>query len=65
MVPWADHVGRCKSNAYDDFTRMVLEWYERKDPKEYFGELTRFKQAGSAEAYISKFLRLSMMVPDL
>lgn len=37
----------------------------RGDPEEHFGELTRLKQIGSVEAYISEFLRLSMMVPDM
>lgn len=51
--------------TYDEFTRRVLEWFERKDPEEYFGKLTKLKLTGNVEAYISEFLRLSVMVPDL
>ena len=56
------HVG---VRAYDEITRRVLEQFERKDPEEYFGELTRLKKSGSLEVYILKFLRLSVMVRDL
>lgn len=56
------HVG---VTTNEDFTRRVLERFERRDPKEHFGELIRLKHTGSVEAYISEFLRLSGMVPDL
>lgn len=56
------HVG---VTTYEDFTRRVLEQFERRDPKEHFGELTRLKKTRSAEAYISEFLRLLAMVLDL
>lgn len=56
------HVG---VTACKDFTRRVLECFEMKDPKDHFREMARLKQTGSAEAYISKFLRLSVMVPNL
>ena len=36
-------LGHAGVTAYDEFTRKVLEQFERKDPKEYFGELTRLK----------------------
>jgi len=58
-------LGHAGVTAYDDFTRRVLERFERKDPEEYFGELTRLKQTESAKCYISEFLQLSVMVPDL
>jgi len=57
-------LGHAGVTAYDDFTRRVLERFERKDPEDYFGELTRLKQTGSAKAYISEFLRLSLMAVD-
>lgn len=43
----------------------MLERFERRDPEEHFGELTRLKQMGSVETCISEFLRLSVMVLDL
>ena len=56
------HIG---VTTYDDFRRRVLERFDKKDPKEKFGELTKLKQTGSPKTYIFEFLRLSVMVPDL
>ena len=39
--------------------------FDRKDPEEHFVELTKLKQSGNPKTYISEFLRLSVMVPDL
>lgn len=50
------HVG---VTAYEDFTKRVLECFERKNLEEHFGKLTRLKQTGHTKAYILEFLRLS------
>lgn len=42
-----------------------MDHFERRDSKENFGELKRLKQTWNVDAYISEFLRLSVMVPDL
>ena len=51
-------MGHAGVTTYEDFTRRVLERFERRDSEEHFGELTWLKQTGSAKAYISKFLRV-------
>ena len=51
--------------TYVEFTRRVIERFDRRDPEQYFVELTRLKQTGSLETYIADFLRVSMMVLDL
>ena len=51
--------------AYDEFTRSLIERFDRKDPEEHFVQLTKLKQTGNLETYISEFLKLSVMVPDL
>ena len=51
--------------AYVEFTRRLVERFDRKDPEEHFVELTKLKQTGNMETYISEFLKLSVMVPDL
>ena len=52
-------------NAYSKFTRILVERFDRKDPKAPFMSLAKLKQLGNAESYISEFLRLSVMVLDL
>ena len=42
-----------------------MERFDRKDPEESFISLAKIKQSGDAETYISQFLRLLVMVPDL
>ena len=56
------HVG---VTVYDEFTRRLIEIFDRRDPKEHFVELTKLKQTGNPETYISEFLKLSVMVLDL
>ena len=51
--------------AYVEFTRRLEERFDWKDPEEHFVELTKLKQTRSPETYISEFLKLSVMVPDL
>ena len=58
-------LGHSGVTAYAEFTRRLIEWFDRRDPEEHFVELTKLKQTGSSDTYISEFLRLSVMVPDL
>ena len=52
--------------TYSEFTRRVtVERFDRRDLEAPFMSLAKLKQSGSTESYISKFLRLSVMVPDL
>ena len=58
-------LGHSTVTTYAEFTRRVIEHFDRRDPEQHFVELTRLKQTGSPETYISDFLRVSVMVPDL
>lgn len=58
-------VGHKNVTTYSEFTRRLVERFERKDPEAPFISLAKLKQSGDAETYISEFLRLSVMVPDL
>jgi len=51
--------------SYENFTWRVVERFDRRDPEAHFRELTQLKQTGHPEHYISEFLRVSVMVPDL
>eukprot|EP00253_Pinus_taeda_P001460 PITA_01460 len=58
-------LGHSTVTTYADFTRRLMERFDRRDPEQHFVELTRLKQTGSPETYIVDFLRVSVMVPDL
>ena len=42
-----------------------MESFDRRDPEVPFMGLAKLKQSGNPETYISEFLKLSVMVPDL
>ena len=58
-------LGHSTVTTYAEFTRRLMERFDRRDREQHFVELTRLKQIGSLETYISDFLRVSVMVPDL
>eukprot|EP00253_Pinus_taeda_P027462 PITA_27462 len=58
-------LGHSTVTTYAEFTRRLMERFDRRDPKQHFVELTRLKQTGSPETYIADFLRVSVMVPEL
>eukprot|EP00253_Pinus_taeda_P016285 PITA_16285 len=58
-------LGHSTVTTYAEFTRRLMERFDRRDPEKHFVELTRLKQTGSPETYIADFLRVSVMVPDL
>ena len=58
-------LGHANVTTYLEFTRRMVERFDRKDPEAPFMSLANLKQSGNAKSYISKFLRLSVMVPDL
>ena len=51
--------------AYSDFTRRLVEIFDIRYPEAPLMSLANLKQSGNIETYISEFLRLSVMVPDL
>ena len=58
-------LGHSTVTTYDEFTRRLMERFDRRDPEQHFVELTRLKQSRSPETYIADFLRVSVMLPDL
>ena len=57
-----DHVNVA---TYLEFTRRLVERFDRRYPEAPFMGLANLKQSGNTEPYISEFLRLSVMVHDL
>ena len=55
-------LGHNTITSYPDFTQRLIE---RKDPEVHFRELAQLKQIGSADAFISDFHRITIMVTDI
>lgn len=51
--------------TYLEFTRRMVERFDRRDRKAPFMSLEKLKQSGNVETHTSEFLRLFVMVPDL
>lgn len=58
-------LGHTSVTFYEKFTCRVVERFDRKDPEAHFKELTQLQQTGHPKHYISEFLRVLFMVPDL
>ena len=58
-------LGHNTITSYTDFTQRLIERFDRKDPEVHFRELAQLKQTGSADAFISEFQRIAVMVTDI
>ena len=58
-------LGHNTIHSYSEFTQKLMEWCDKKDPEIHFRELTQLRQTGSAEAFISEFQRIAVMVTDV
>ena len=58
-------LGHNTITSYTDFTHMLIERFDRKDPEVHFRELAQLKQTRSADAFISEFQRIAVMVKDI
>ena len=48
-------LGHASITSYSDFTRRLVERFDPRDPEAHFVELTKLKQMGGLEIYISSF----------
>ena len=51
-------LGHSNVTTYSEFTRRLVERFDRRDPKAPLMSLAKLKQSGNTKTYISKFLRL-------
>ena len=58
-------LGHNTITSYTDFTQRLIEQFDRKDPEVHFRELAQPKKTGSADAFISEFQRIAVMVTDI
>ena len=58
-------LGHAHIVTYVEFKGRLVHRFDRRDPEMSFRDLAQLKQTGSAEAYISDFQRISVMVTDI
>ena len=58
-------LGHNTISSYCDFPQRLMERFDKRDLKIHFRELAQLKQTGSAEAFISEFQRVVVMVTDV
>jgi hypothetical protein len=58
-------LGHAHIVTYAEFAGRLVHRFDRRDPELSFGDLAQLKQTGSAEAFISDFQRISVMVTDI
>jgi hypothetical protein len=58
-------LGHGRITSYQDFTRRLIDRFDREDLDRHFRELTQIKQTGSAKTFIEEFQRVSVMVLDV
>ena len=51
--------------TYEEFTSMLIERFDVKDPELSFHELAQLKQHGSLDADVNGFQQLLFMVPNI
>jgi hypothetical protein len=58
-------LGHTNITSYVDFTQILMDRFDKKDPEIHFRELAQLRQTGTPEAYITYFQRMAVMVTDI
>jgi len=58
-------LGHNTISSYSEFTKRLMERFDKKDFKIHFRELAQLKQTGSTKAFISEFQRITVIVTDV
>ena len=58
-------LGHNTLSSYSDFIQRLMKRFDKRDPEIHFRELAQLKKTSSAEAFISKFQRVAVMVTDV
>ena len=58
-------LGHANVTVYLEFTRRLVERFDRRDPEAPFMGITKLNQLGHLETYLFEFLKLFVMVLDL
>jgi hypothetical protein len=58
-------LGHSRITSYREFTERLMGRFERRDPEIHFRDLAQLRQTGTAEAFITEFQRVAMVVTDI
>jgi hypothetical protein len=58
-------LGQSHITSYLEFTKRLMERFDRRDPELHFRDLTQLRQIGSVEAFITEFQRKAVVVSDI
>ena len=68
-IEWWFHgmktLGHDQVVTYEEFTRKLIERFDRRDLDISFRDLAHIRQVGNSKAYISNFQKVSLMVTDI
>jgi hypothetical protein len=58
-------LGHSCITSYRDFTEILMDRFDRRDPKIHFKDLAHLRQPGTTEAFIMEFHWVGMVVTDI
>jgi hypothetical protein len=58
-------LGHSCITSYREFTERVMDRFDRRDPEIHFMNLAQLRQTGIAEAFITEFQRVAVVVTDI
>jgi hypothetical protein len=58
-------LGHSHITSYREFTERLMDRFDRRDPEIHFRDLAQLRQTGIAEAFITEFQRVAVVVTDI
>jgi hypothetical protein len=58
-------MGHSHITSYLEFTKRIMDKFDRRDPMIHFRDLSQLRQTSTPEAFITKFQRVVMAVTDI
>jgi hypothetical protein len=58
-------LGHANITSYEDFTQILMDRFDKKDPEIHFRELAQLRQTCTLEAYVTEFQRMVVMVTNI
>jgi hypothetical protein len=58
-------LGHSHITSYREFTERLMDRFDRRDPKIHLRDLAQLRQTGTAEAFITEFQQVAVVVTDI
>jgi hypothetical protein len=58
-------LGHNHITSYREFTERIMDKFDRRDPEIHFRDLAQLRQTGTAEAFITEFQRVTVVVTNI